>query len=193
MEEPNSNTYPISGYFRRPSSVDFLFMQISKVAVPIVAALAVTAGGVVAATAQPTESKEWTVIGLTGSYAADGITITNPTNEELFCSLEGSGKKYIEPIFTPWNEPGTYYSKAERDSKAASNIFDRLTARKEINKWNLSHQDYIEARETRLYDWMVPAYASSPIPGIAFSLNAIPKEDTKLSLLAMVSCKTIFQ
>lgn len=77
MEEPNSNTYPISGYFRRPSSVDF-FMQISKVAVPIVAALAVTAGGVVAATAQPTESKEWTVIGLTGSYAADGITITNP-------------------------------------------------------------------------------------------------------------------
>ena len=49
MEEPDSNTYPISGYFRRPSSVDFLFMQISKVAVPIVAALAVTAGGVVAA------------------------------------------------------------------------------------------------------------------------------------------------
>ena len=78
MEEPNSNTYPISGYFRRPSSVDFLFMQISKVAVPIVAALAVTVSSIVAATAQPTESKEWTVIGLTGSYAADGITITSP-------------------------------------------------------------------------------------------------------------------
>lgn len=78
MEEPDSNTYPISGCFRRPSSVDFLFMQISKVAVPIVAALAVTAGGVVAATAQPTEPKEWTVIGLTGSDATDGITITNP-------------------------------------------------------------------------------------------------------------------
>ena len=85
MEEPDSNTYLVSGYFGRPSSVDFLFMQISKVAVPIVAALAVTAGGVVAATAQPTESKEWpteskewTAIGLTGSYAADGITITNP-------------------------------------------------------------------------------------------------------------------
>lgn len=78
MEEPNSNTYPISGYFGRPSSVDFLFMQISKVAVPIVAALAVTAGSAVAATAQPTESKEWTVIGLTGSDATDGITITNP-------------------------------------------------------------------------------------------------------------------
>ncbi|MCT1563159.1 hypothetical protein [Corynebacterium glucuronolyticum] len=53
-------------------------MQISKVAVPIVAALAVTAGSAVAATAQPTESKEWTVIGLTGSDATDGITITNP-------------------------------------------------------------------------------------------------------------------
>jgi len=58
MEEPDSNTYPISGYFRRPSSVNFLFMQISKLAVPIVAAFAVTVGGVVAATAQPTESKE---------------------------------------------------------------------------------------------------------------------------------------
>ena len=139
MEEPDSNTYPISGYFRRPSSVDFLFMQISKVAVLIVAVLAVTAGSVVAATARPTE----TVIDFTGSDATDGITITNPTDEELFCSLEGSGKKYIEPIFTPWNEPGTYYSKAERDSKAASKIFDRLTARKEINKRNLSHQHYI--------------------------------------------------
>ncbi|MDU3078370.1 MAG: hypothetical protein E7B29_19100 [Mixta calida] len=74
MEEPDSNTYPVSAFFDAPTSVDFLFMQISKVAVPIVAALAVTAGGVVAATAQPTESKEWTVIGLTGSYAADGIT-----------------------------------------------------------------------------------------------------------------------
>lgn len=106
-----------------------------------------------------------------------------PTDEELFCSLEVSGKKYIEPIFTPWNEPGTYYSKAERDSKAASNIFDRLTARKEINKWNLSHQHYIEAGETRLFDWMVPAYASSPIPGDSLFLECNPEGRYKTILV----------
>ena len=158
-------------------------MQISKVAVSIVAALAVTTGGVVAATAQPSESREWTVIGLTDTDATDGITVTNPTNEELFCSLTLGAKQYIDPIFVPWNKPGVSYGGADRLSSVAGEDFSRMTSQKTIKKWNLSQQHYFGSGETRNFTWLDGFPDASPVPNEGIVLECHPEHGYKTVLI----------
>lgn len=163
--------------------IDFCYLQrmkISKIAVSIATALALTVGGVFAASAQPSGTKDWMVIGLDAVDTEKGYKFVNPTSEEVSCDLDFSERNIIEPIFEPWTKPGITYEEAESQSEAARTEFARIKARNLIAQWGGTSESYIAPGETRYFS--LKGWGADALPGNAISLICRQQDGYKVIL-----------